>query len=182
MSSISTPLSPGEMSLLSTLLALLAEQFSYKSCTDYPLDATTENKALAAVAIEHAGTSGDWGDDEATWEDYVADVMDEEDQFVTFMDWMAHYLAVRCQALAAGTGTPVNGAERTVIVELLGVGIEDHDEAEAMDLVPYALEADDANRAVLARISPEKTRPPGQATSVPLKAILMYFSERLASA
>lgn len=182
MSSVSYPLSSQEMSLLATLLALLAEQFSYKSCTDYPLEATDENKAVAAGAIERAGTCGNWGDDATTWEDYVAGVMDQDDQFVTFMDWMADHLAVRCQALAGGAMTPMNGAERAVIVELLGVGIDDHDEAEALDLVPYALDADDTNRAVLAEISPEQTRPPGQAASVPLKAILIHFSERLASA
>ena len=36
MSTTNTPLSPAEWSFLSTLLALVAEQFSYKSCTDYP--------------------------------------------------------------------------------------------------------------------------------------------------
>ena len=181
MSTTNTPLSPAEWSFLSTLLALVAEQFSYKSCTDYPLDATDANKALAAAAIEREGLSGDWGDEDASWQDYVADVMAEEDQLVTFMDWMAAHLAVRCEALGAGTGQPINEAEQSAIVELLGVALDDHDEAEAMDLVPYAIEAGDENRAILAQVSPEENRSPEQATSVPLKAILMYFSERVAS-
>ena len=179
--SIGKPLSPRELSLLVTVLALLAEQFAHKSCTDFPLDASVDNKALACAAIERAGRAGDWGDAEATWEAYVANVMDEDDQIITFMDWMADYLAARFLALAAGKGAPMNDAESAVLIELLGVALEDHDEAEAMNLVPHALPVDAAHRAVLAEIFPEDTRPPG-AAGVPLKAILMYFSERLAGA
>ena len=180
MSPTTPPFSPAEWHFLGTLLALVAEQFSYKSCSDYPLDATDANKALAAAAIERAGRSGDWGDDNASWEDYVAAVMVEEDQIVTFMDWMAAHLAARCLLLAAGTGAPMNDAERAVTAELLGVALDDHDEAEAMDLVPYAIEADIDNRAILAQVSPEENRPPDQAGNVPLKAILIYFAERVA--
>ncbi len=182
MSSITPPLSPAELSFLALLLGLVAEQFSYKSRTDYPLDATDDNKALVAAAIEHVGLSGDWGDEDASWQDYVADVMAEDDQIVTFMDWLTAHLAARCQALAGGTGAPLNGVERTAIVDLLGVAREDHDEAEAMGLVPHAIASGDENRAVLAQVSPEETRAPEQANSVPLKAILIYFAERVASA
>jgi hypothetical protein len=107
MPATTTPFSPGEWTFLSKLLALVAEQLSYKSSTDYPLDANDGNKALACAAIKHAGLSGDWGDEDASWEDYVADVMAEDDQLVTFMDWMAAHLAVRCEALAAGSALPM---------------------------------------------------------------------------
>ncbi len=51
-----------------------------------------------------------------------------------------------------------------------------------MGLVPHAIASGDENRAVLAQVSPEETRAPEQANSVPLKAILIYFAERVASA
>ena len=180
MSTTNPPFSPGEWSCLATLLALVAEQFSYKSCTDYPLGATTDNKALACAAIECAGLSGNWDDEDASWEDYAAAVMAEDEQIVTFMDWMAAHLAVRCQALAAGTGEPLNGAARAAVAQLLCVAREDHDEAEAMGLVPHAIESGDENRAVLAQVVPEDARAPGQASSVPFKALLIYFAQRVA--
>ena len=174
--------SPDEWSFLSTLLALVAEQFSYKSCSDYPLDATAENKALAAAVIERAGLSGDWGDEDASWEDYVADVMAQEDQIVTFMDWVAAHLAARCRQLADGTGQIMTGAEQAAMADLLGVALDDHDEAEAIGIVPYAIDMDADNRAVLAHVSPEATRAPEQAASVPLKAVLIHFAQRAAAA
>lgn len=170
--------SPAEWDFLATLLALAAEQFSYKSCADYRLDATDEHKAIVAAAIERAGKSEDWGDEDASWQDYVAAVMAEDDQVVAFLDWMAGHLAARCQALAGGVGAPMTGVELALIADLLDVAREDHDEAEELGLVPYAIEASVGNRATLAAISDEASRPPGQETSVPVKAALMHFSQR----
>lgn len=175
-----TPFSPAQWSLLASLLATVAEQFSYKSCTDYPMQATDEHKAIIAAAIERAGQGGDWGDDDATWQDYVAAVMAEDEQVVTFMDWVAGYLGERCEALAGNSGAPMNRAELALIADMLSVAREDHDEAEALGLVPYAIETTDANRAVLAAIFDAGARPPGQETSVPFKAALIYFEERCA--
>ena len=171
-------ISSDEWDFLATLLALAAEQFSYKSCADYPLDATDEHKAIVAAAIEGAGRSGNWGDEDASWEDYVAVVMAEDEQIVAFIDWMAAQLAARCQALAGGVGAPMTAAELALIADLLDVAREDHDEAEELGLVPYAIEATVRNRAILAAISDEASRPPGQETSVPVKAALMHFSQR----
>lgn len=173
-----SPPSPGEWSLLGTLLALVAEQFAYKSSTDFPLAASDENKAIVAGAIERVGHGGDWADDDATWEDYVAQVVAEEDEIVTFMDWMAGYLGARCQAVAAATGAPLGRGELALIVVMLGVALEDHDEAEESGAVPFAIEESDDNRDILARICDPQSRPPGQENSVPLKAVLIHLTER----
>jgi hypothetical protein len=170
-------MSQGEWEVLGELLALVAEQFSYKSSTDYPLPATAEHKAIVAAAIERVGRSGDWSDEDASWEDYVAAIMAEDTQIVTFMDWMAAHLAVRCKQAAAGAD-PLNAAELTLITDMLEVAREDHDEAESLGLIPYAIEQTVSNRAVLAQISDEATRPPGQEAQVTVKAALMYFAER----
>lgn len=173
-----TPFSLQEWALLAYLLDTVAEQFSYKSCVDYPLDASAEHKAIVSAAIERMGNSGHWGDEDASWQDYVAAVMAEDEQIVTFMDWMAGHLGARCQALAADGGVPMNSAELALIAELLDVAREDHDEAEALGLVPHAIESNAGNRAILGQISDEQSRPPGQETSVPLKAALIYFAQR----
>ncbi len=173
-----TPFSAAEYSILGHLLALIAEQFSYKSDTQYALDASGEHKAIVAAAIERVGVSGDWGDDESSWESYVAAVMEEDEQVVTFMDWMADYLSARCTDLAVGSVAAMTRAELALIAELLAVAREDHDEAEALDLVPYAIETTADNGAVLAQIVDEQSRQPGQENSVPLKAVLFYFEER----
>lgn len=165
--STSPPMSSGELAFLGDLLAMVAEQFSYKSCTDYPLEPSAKNKAIVAAAIERAGQDG--------WEDYVAAVMAEEEQIVIFMDWMAGHLAARCAEHA------LSGAELAMVADMLDVAREDHDDAEDLGLVPHAIEASDANRAILAQISDEATRPPGHENSVPVKAALIYFSERCAS-
>jgi hypothetical protein len=167
LASTSTPMSSSELTFLSHLLAMVAEQFSYKSCSDYPLDPTAENKAIVAAAIERTGQDG--------WEDYAAAVMAEEEQIVIFMDWMAEHLGARCHEAA------LSGAELAMIADMLEVAREDHDDAEDLGLVPHAIEASDDNRAVLALISDEATRPPGHENSVPFKAALIYFSERCAS-
>lgn len=176
-----TPMSSSECLFLATLLGTVADQFSHKSCTDYLLAPSADNKAVAAAAIERAGLAGDWGDEDASWEDYVAAVMDAEDDVTTFMDWMAAHLGARCAALARGEGAPLNGAELRMIAEMLGVALEDHDDAEALGLVPYAIDEDDGNRAILAQVSDVETRPPGQETSVPFPAVLMYFVDRCTS-
>lgn len=173
-----TPFSPQEWALLAYLLGAVAEQLSYRSCVDYPLDASAEHKALVAAAIERVGTSGDWADEDASWQDYVAAVMAEDEQIVTFMDWMAGHLGARCRALADGSGAPMERAELALIADMLDVAREDHDDAEALGLVPYAIETSDENRGVLADISDEQSRPPGQETSVPFKAALIYFAQR----
>jgi hypothetical protein len=160
------PMSPSELAFLGDLLAMVAEQFSYKSCSDYPLDPSAENKAIVAAAIERTGQDG--------WEDYVAAVMAEEEQIVIFMDWMAGHLAACCAERA------LRGAELAMVADMLEVAREDHDDAEDLGLVPHAIEASDANRAILAQISDEATRAPGQENSVPFKAALIYFSERCA--
>jgi hypothetical protein len=165
--STTSPMSSSELAFLGTLLAMVAEQFSYKSCTDYALDPSAEHKAIVAAAIERIGQPG--------WEDYAAAVMAEEEQIVIFMDWMAEHLGARCQEHAP------SGAELAMIVDLLEVAREDHDDAEDLGLVPHAIEASDANRAILAQISDEATRPPGHENSVPFKAALIHFSERCAS-
>jgi hypothetical protein len=165
--STSTTMSSSELTFLGHLLAMVAEQFSYKSCSDYPLDPSAENKAIVAAAIERTGQDG--------WEEYVAAVMDEEEQIVIFMDWMAEHLGACCRERA------LSGAELAMVVDMLEVAREDHDDAEDLGLVPHAIEASDANRAILAQISAEATRPPGHENSVPFKAALIYFSERCAS-
>jgi hypothetical protein len=168
-----TPLSTSETALLGTLLGTVAEQFAHKSCTDYTLEASAANKAIVAAAIEQAGTSGDWGDDDASWQDYVAQVMDADDAVTTFMDWMAGHLAARCRSRV-----PLNGAELSIVAEMLGVALEDHEEAEALGLVPYAMQESAENRDILALISDVESRPPEQETSVPFQAVLMYYIER----
>ena len=80
--------------------------------------------------------------------------------------------------MAGGVGAPITGVELALIADLLDVAREDHDEAEELGLVPYAIEATVQNRAILAAISDEESRPPGQETSVPVKAALMHFSQR----
>ncbi len=179
--SVQAPFARGEWSFLATLLGMVAEQFAHKSCTDFPLAATAENKAIVSGAIERAGRGGDWGDDEATWEDYVCQVMAEEDEIVALMDWVADYLAARCRAVADATGAQLNGDEMGLVILMLDVALEDHDEAEESGVVPYAVEESDENRDILARISDKDTRAPDQETRVPLKAILMHFMERCES-
>ena len=176
------PFSSSEWTFLSRLLAMVAEQFAYKSSTDFALEASDEHKAIVAAAIERAGVSGNWGDDNATGEDCVAQVMDEDAQIVTFMDWMAEHLAARCATRAAGAAAPASGAELALMAELLDVAREDHDDAEGLGLVPHAIDMTGDNRAVLASISSEDTRPPGQETRVPFKAALIFFGERCAAA
>ena len=173
-----TPLSPGEWSFLASLLSLVAEQFAYKTCTDFALDASIEHKAIVAAAIERVGVAGDWGDEDASWQDYVADVMAADEQIITFMDWMADHLAARCHAIASCEGPAITSAELALIADMLSVAREDHDDAEALGLVPDAIETTHENRAILARISSEDTRPPGQETRVPFKAALIHFEER----
>jgi hypothetical protein len=178
--STTSSISQGEWSVLAELLALVAEQFSYKSSTDYPLAPSDEHKAIVAAAIERVGRAGDWSDDAASWEDYVAAIMAEDTQIIAFMDWMAEHLAARCQLAAAGA-EHLSDAEMALIVDMLEVAREDHDEAESLGLVPYAIEQTAANRAVLAQISDETTRPPGQEAQVTVKAALLYFAERCAA-
>ena len=165
--STSLPMSPGEQALLAHLLDLAAEQFSYKSCTDYPLAASAANKAIVAAAIERAAEDG--------WQDYVAAVMAEDEQLVIFMDWMAAHLGARCREQA------LSRAELAIAADMLDVAREDHDEAEELGLVPHAIDVTNDNRAILNQISDAATRPPGQETRVPLKAALIYFVERCAN-
>ncbi len=174
------PFSAAEYSVLGHLLALVAEQFSYKSDTQFSVAASAEHKAIVAAAIERIGLSGSWGDDETGWETYVAAVMEADEQIVTFMDWMADFLSARCHRLAAGAGAgaPMTAAEQALVAELLAVARDDHDEAEALNLIPYAIDVTADNRAVLATIFDEQSRQPGQENSVPLKAALRYFEER----
>jgi hypothetical protein len=170
--------SPSEWSFLATLLKQVADQFSYKSATEFALEASAANKAMVAAAIEQVGVSGDWADDDASWQDYVAAVMNEDEQIVAFQDWMAAHLATRCAATATLSATPLNAAELALCAELLDVARDDHDDAEPLGLVPHAIETSADNRAILAKISSEETRPPGQETSVPFKAALIHFAER----
>ena len=179
---MATPVNPlfstAESSFLAKLLSLVTEQLTHKSSTEFALAPSAANKALAAACIEQAGRAGEWGDDAPDWLAYIAYMLESDDDVVTFMDWMSAYLATRCQALAAGSGAPLNVAELAVTAELLEVARDEHDEAAALDLVPHAIDVDDANRAILVQIWNPDFRPPGQENRVPMTMILAHFAQR----
>jgi hypothetical protein len=103
-----------EVDIIGDMLEDAAEQFEDESCNDYPLPLTRENKDIALASIRHQVSMG-WPDDESP-EEFMADVEASEDAVECFNNWLAPYLAHRCEQHAKA---PLNRAELLVIAGLL---------------------------------------------------------------
>jgi len=115
--SIASTLSPAELQALSARLDGAAQEFSERSCNDYPLPANAANKAIALATLKYIESTGDYEED---WEEFADDVASAEGEIEFFDNWLMAYMGQRCKQLALGGGTPaLSNAEREVISGLL---------------------------------------------------------------
>lgn len=108
---------PTELSAIAARLDSAVEEFEDRSCNDYPLQATAENKSIALATLKFIEATGDFEED---WDDFASDVRDADDEIECFDNWLMAYMAHRCKKLATGNGgAALSKAEREVISGLL---------------------------------------------------------------
>jgi len=115
-----------ELMVMADLLDSAADEFAERSCTDFVTEATPQNKAVAAAAIEYFAKTEEWGDEDAEWEDYVADVLEAQLEVHFFIDWMSRYLAQRCKQVALDkSSAALSRAELMLVGEMLNIAADD---------------------------------------------------------
>jgi hypothetical protein len=103
-----------EVDIIGDMLEDASQQFDDEICNDFPLPFSKENKAIALGSIRHQVAMG-WPDEESP-EEFIAGVEESEESIDCFNNWLAPYLAHRCEQHAKA---PLNQAELQVIAGLL---------------------------------------------------------------
>jgi len=185
-------LSQAELRNIGEFLADAADEFADHSCNDFSCAPTPENKAVFTNIIEwQAGE--DWGDPDPTYLDSLEKAYAENEEIVSFDNWVMGYFAQRLKALAQdASGSPgLSAAELRMMAALLDLVIEfremDRDDHDIT--VDYTLSATDENKLFLASVIRHEgladsermvadVRQSDDEIAVPDYWIMRYFSDR----
>ena len=114
--------SPSDLLALAKRLDRAEEELSDRSCNDYALAASADNKKIAIATLKFIEGTGDYEED---WDEFATDIDDADDEIEFFDNWLMAYMGHRCKQLAAGKGgAGLSKAEQAVISGLLAHAAE----------------------------------------------------------